>query len=238
MKIDWKAVQARLRERGIDPGPIDGIPGRRTTAAIREYQRRHGINVRWPGTLGAITMAHLFSDRIGEGEHPADRVLDLPPWYVLAGQKKGLHEKTDNAELRAFLKSDGATLGDPSQLPWCGDFIETVVAITLPEEPMVTNPYLARNWLKFGVSLPGPAIGAIGIVERGTNGISGHVWLYGGENATHYRARGGNQMNTISDVWIEKSRLLGFRWPSTWPLPEVGPVRVDANGEPVSTNEA
>jgi hypothetical protein len=36
---DVRLVQTLLHDRGVDPGPIDGLIGRKTIAAIREFQR-------------------------------------------------------------------------------------------------------------------------------------------------------------------------------------------------------
>lgn len=36
-------VQLRLQEERLDPGPVDGVPGPRTTIAIRHYQARKGL---------------------------------------------------------------------------------------------------------------------------------------------------------------------------------------------------
>lgn len=38
-----RAVQQRLSELGYDPGPVDGIMGPRTRAAIRAFERDHGL---------------------------------------------------------------------------------------------------------------------------------------------------------------------------------------------------
>ena len=76
------------------------------------------------------------------------------PWIVEGKKVWGLHETTNNAELTAWLKSDGKRLGNPAKLPWCGDYTETAIKNSLPNEPFVgplgENPYWARNWLKFG----------------------------------------------------------------------------------------
>jgi len=40
-----KQVQVGLREKGFDPGPIDGIYGRKTSRAIMNYQHWRGIPV-------------------------------------------------------------------------------------------------------------------------------------------------------------------------------------------------
>ena len=36
-------VQMRLQDERLDPGPVDGVPGPRTTVAIRHYQARKGL---------------------------------------------------------------------------------------------------------------------------------------------------------------------------------------------------
>lgn len=38
-----KELQQRLRDRGLDTGPVDGIIGRQSRAAIRSYQRTRGL---------------------------------------------------------------------------------------------------------------------------------------------------------------------------------------------------
>lgn len=114
-------LQTALKALGADPGPIDGILGRQTRAALREVAS-------WP-------------------DLPRPRV----PWVDLAKKLLGLHEVRDNDALKAFLRSDGHALGDPAKLPWCGDFVETCIRKTLPGEAIPDNPYFARNWLDFGV---------------------------------------------------------------------------------------
>jgi len=38
-RSDVRIVQAQLRRKGFDPGPIDGIAGRRTLSALNAYRR-------------------------------------------------------------------------------------------------------------------------------------------------------------------------------------------------------
>jgi peptidoglycan hydrolase-like protein with peptidoglycan-binding domain len=38
-------IQAKLRERGFDPGPVDGLLGRRTCDAVKAYQKAAGMPV-------------------------------------------------------------------------------------------------------------------------------------------------------------------------------------------------
>jgi hypothetical protein len=53
-------VQADLQELGYDPGPVDGILGTRTKAAIRAYQRDTGLAV--DGRLSATLIDSLRGD--------------------------------------------------------------------------------------------------------------------------------------------------------------------------------
>lgn len=50
-------VQKALKHSGHDPGPIDGIIGARTTAALRAYQKEHGLSD--TGRLDGPTLAKL-----------------------------------------------------------------------------------------------------------------------------------------------------------------------------------
>lgn len=231
--MDTKAIQRRLIELGYSVGAsgADGILGRNTTAAVAAFQRDRKLPIKWPGTIGPMTTAALFSNGelppVGNGR---------PPWYDEALRRVGLHETADNTALRRYLKSDGATLGDPSKLPWCGDFVETVIALTLPGEPMVTNPYWARNWLKFGINCDKRvALGAVAVFER--LGGGGHVGFVAGHDREYLHILGGNQSNRVSIAKLAKSRCLGLRWPRTFE--PIGPVLPFTTlNATISTNEA
>lgn len=43
-KVDMRRVQSLLTELGYDPGPIDGLMGRRTASAIRRFQTAEGLS--------------------------------------------------------------------------------------------------------------------------------------------------------------------------------------------------
>ena len=40
-----KEIQRGLKRRGYDPGPVDGLLGRRTARALRKFQADHGLAV-------------------------------------------------------------------------------------------------------------------------------------------------------------------------------------------------
>lgn len=232
--LDARAIQRILISIGYDLGKTgaDGVIGRMTTAAIAAFQQSRGLKVKWPGTIGPMTQAAL----VAASSDPSPRPIVLP-WMEEAGRRLGLREREDNVELRAWLKSDGASVGDPAKLPWCGDFVETAVALTLPHEPLPANPYLARNWLKFGRPVP-PAPGAVLVFWRASRtSIEGHVAFYVRENKDQFLILGGNQLNQVSETWIAKDRLLGARWPSTFDLPTTGAAWTTQSGAN-SANEA
>jgi peptidoglycan hydrolase-like protein with peptidoglycan-binding domain len=56
---DVRTAQQALRDRGFDPGPIDGVMGPRTTAAVKDFQQKENLNV--TGSLDADTNARLAS---------------------------------------------------------------------------------------------------------------------------------------------------------------------------------
>lgn len=220
--MEW--IQRRLLAHDFDPGLVDGIWGRNTRNAVIAFQSAQNLTPN--GQLNNATVAALRMEPSlpnGTPVAPASNkpatspnrdLIDFFPWMQLAISKKGMHEKTDNFELRKFLKSDGKTLGDPAQLPWCGDFVETCVAVSLPNVAIPNNPYLARNWLKFGMTVDA-CFGAVLVFWRqSVSGTKGHVGFYYSEDKTHYHVLGGNQSNKISVSKITRNRLLGARLPT------------------------
>ena len=87
----------------------------------------------------------------------------------------------------------------------------------LPNEPLLgalgTNPYWARNWLMFKHAMQ-PVPGSVLVFERGSGG---HVGFAMRQDNTHFFVLGGNQSDAVTIARIAKSRLLGARWPATYP---------------------
>jgi uncharacterized protein (TIGR02594 family) len=159
------------------------------------------------------------------------------PWIVEGKKVFGLHEARDKAKLTEWLKSDGQRLGDTEKMPWCGDYVETAIKNSLPNEPFTgalgKNPYWARNWLKFGEPT-GHCYGAIIVFARGTGG---HVGFVVGEDDTDYYVLGGNQSNMVNITRISKDRYLGCRWPITYDGDKKLLPKMTAGNIPRTTNE-
>ena len=68
--IDWTSVQTRLHRLGFDPGPIDGIRGRRTIGAVKRLQQSRGLVA--DGIVGPATVRALAGHRARARRDPGD----------------------------------------------------------------------------------------------------------------------------------------------------------------------
>ena len=187
-----RLIQNGLDRLGHAPGAIDGQWGVRTARALRQL-------------IAANGRAASLSPQ------------GLLPWITEAKTALGRNEARDRSWRMDWLKRDGRSLGDPGKNPWCGDFVETCIRMGLANEPLLsalgTNPYWARNGLLFGQAVQ-PITGAVLIFERGSGG---HAGFAVGQDDTHFFVLGGNQSDAVTIARIAKSRLLGARWPATFP---------------------
>jgi uncharacterized protein (TIGR02594 family) len=232
MSVTTLRIQQALKAQGFDPGPLDGVNGSLTEAAIIRFKVANGLKAR--PYLGPVTLQLLFGSLFSAA------VLVEVPWVNEFNKHMDLHEIRDNAELVAWLRSDGRTVGDPARIPWCADAMETAIKIALPNEPFIgkvkANPYYALNWLDFGDPTEA-CYGAIAVFWR--NG-GGHIGNLVGIDPSggKLRIRGGNQGNVVCDTWIAANRLKGYRWPKTYDGAKLPVPIMNSNGAVISTNEA
>lgn len=235
-----KTVQVVLNSKGFrgengKPLVEDGIWGKQTSFAVRAFKRSKGLLDR--DYIGPITWAMLTGDEKPLKDAVAN-AQQAPKWYNELLKMIGKNETRDNAHLRAWLRSDGATIGDPAKIPWCGDAVETSIKLALPDEKVPDNPYAAINWMTWGKEVE-PQLGAILIFWRGSpRSWQGHIGFYAGESATNYYVLGGNQSNSVTIAPLAKGRLRpgGTRWPLTGQKPTGRKVAM--TGGTVSVNEA
>lgn len=219
-------VQSRLIELGYSLGPAgaDGLPGRFTTAAVTKFQQEHGLDIQYPGTIGPKTLKALALTE--------DEVKSVsPPWIVEAQKYLGMHE-VNNAKVL-----DKALRLDASEISWCGAFTGLCIATALPKEPLPANQLGARNWLKFGISVQEYKVGSVCVFWRGSrDGWQGHVGFVAGHDKSYIHVLGGNQSDKVTVSKVSKDRLLGMRWPATYPIPSGNLPFTTFNGK-VTTNE-
>lgn len=207
-------IQQMQKSLGVT---VDGEAGPKTANALELRLMELGFSVNCWGR-GELVMAD-FRDYNRPSKEPTPVKSGIGDWMQQARKVIGRHERADRDELIDWLRSDGATLGDPSQLPWCGDFVDTALALAGFDADL-DNPYLARNWNKVGQKIT-PRFGAIMVFWRGRkDGKFGHVGFYMDEDETHFHILGGNQGNSVSVSRLAKNRLLGARWPTGAPMPE------------------
>lgn len=240
-------LQKFLAGRGFPPGPIDGIPGAKTTAAVILYQRARGLMA--DGIVGPKTLAVMKRDGwapteqvgIDNGWAVHARPETIKPWLDYARSQIGVreivgpkHSSTIMGWIRELgAKALGITVTD-DETAWCGTFAGICILRGLPQEPLPAILVRAKAWLAFGVELSKPSVGAVMVYDRPGGG---HVAFYLGEDDVFDHVVGGNQGNRVSIMRIEKARRSGIRWPKTVPMPTTGPVRLLASGE-VSSNES
>lgn len=173
-------------------------------------------------------------------------MTDDPIWLKQARKYVGLKETKGpqhNPTIIKFLdEADGTVDGKPLQgikddeTPWCATFVSAVL-----EEVGIRSmrSAWARSYLKFGETLPGPALGAIVVFERGPT--SGHVgFVVGKDRSGNIIVLGGNQSDMVKLSPFNRERVLSYRWPNGYPKPAAGMASlafVTSDGR-VSSNEA
>lgn len=245
-----RQIQEALVDHGFNVG-VDGVMGPQTERAISDFKGNNGL-LRRP-LIGPLTIKLLFDvkkirePRLNLNIFRSEPVY--PPWVNELGRHMHWHEVRDNIKLQEWLRSDGATLGDPAKLPWCGDAMATAIRLTLPKEPfpgaLGENPYWARNWVLLGDE----HLLALGVMIVATRNGGGHIGTAVGydPDRRRIRVRGGNQSNSINDTWLDEGRIIGYRSPmnaegyrkpKTWKhkLPPI-PI-MNSAGQVVSKNEA
>lgn len=163
----------------------------------------------------------------------------LTLWLLEISKYMGKDEH--DPAIKAWLKSDGATVGDPAVYPWCADAVQTAIKNTIKDEPFPgkvgKNPYFALNWLDFGVPC-GIEYGAIAVFKRDGGGHVGFIVGVDKKNKK-LRIRGGNQKNMVCDAWLDEERLVGCRKPLAYAGVALPPApEMNSTGEIISTNEA
>lgn len=142
--------------------------------------------------------------------------------------------KAKNQAVPAVFKND--------ETAWCGGFVAGVLAKSDLANHIPNGFAMARNWLKTGTKLNNPAYGCVVVFWRGNpKGVSGHVgFVVGRDKSGNLMVLGGNQSDAVNIKPFSKSRVLGYRWCGTQPLPATHrfALPVLASDGKVSTNEA
>lgn len=147
----------------------------------------------------------------------------LPPWLVSSAQEVGFHEKPNNRGIEHYIAlAHTGSIGDP----WCAIFVNAMLE---QSGYRGTRSAMARSFERDPnfVKLAAPALGAITTMWRGSPSAgTGHVFFYLGENNKGILALGGNQSDQVCRQYEPRDRVVGYYWPKTAPLPELGKIIV------------
>lgn len=142
-----------------------------------------------------------------------------PIWLIRAISYIGTKEfpNGDNPVILNWAKGTGgdtAATFDHDKIPWCKLF---EVAVIRECGLKFDDSLWALDTLKWGRSLPGPALGAVAVMKR--NG-GGHVTFVAGRDQNgNIMCCGGNQSDAVNIKPFDPDRVVGWRWPSEAPLP-------------------
>jgi uncharacterized protein (TIGR02594 family) len=138
-----------------------------------------------------------------------------PVWLQEAWKHKGLKEisgSRDNPTIVSFFKDVGHGWVQDDETAWCAAFVGAMLsAHDMPH----TGSLAARSYLKWGAETKSPKRGDVVVFKRGNSSWQGHVAFYLGETAGRIYVLGGNQSNSVSVTSYPKSKLLGYRTPTT-----------------------
>jgi hypothetical protein len=113
---DWRVGQAQelLTEAGLNPGPIDGLLGPQTRAALRRYQASHGLPE--TGVLDAATHESLLPRSVSQKGEEKKEEGSTEPW--LKAPPGGNYKKVSSlVSLPDFVSGLGTLYVNPTTLP-------------------------------------------------------------------------------------------------------------------------
>ncbi len=101
-----REAQQALKDKGYDPGPIDGINGPNTEAAVRQYQEKENINA--DGLLGPTTLDSLGVKHGSAGTELSEAGENVKHSYSKGGKEIGHGAKDMGTDLKHGDVVEGA----------------------------------------------------------------------------------------------------------------------------------
>lgn len=138
--------------------------------------------------------------------------MQQPAWLTAAWAEFGVREVVgsgDAARVVRYFRDAGHAQITNDETPWCAAFVGAMLERVELEG---TGSLLARSYLKWGLAIDGPRLGAIAVLTRGSDPAAGHVGFYLGASDDKIFLLGGNQGDAVSVAPFARDRLLGYRW--------------------------
>lgn len=151
-----------------------------------------------------------------EPPSPEDPVKGDPKWLTLARAELGVKEGPGDANNPTVLKYY-ADAGHPEinadSIAWCAAFAGAMLERSGVPSSKQLN---ARSYLIWGKPVAKPYPGCVAVFSRGDpRGWEGHVGFFLKEDGGNVQILGGNMGDAVTIGHEPKSRLLGYREPTT-----------------------
>lgn len=150
---------------------------------------------------------------------PAD--FSAFPWMRYALQEYGQREVAGKKQNNRRILMYHATVGNAQEdeVPWCSAFANWCMKRAGIHGSGRAN---ARSWLSWGkLCLDPPIFGCVAVFSR-ARPWQGHVAFYVGAQHGKIVVLGGNQKDSVCVAEYPRGRLLGYRWPVGFPIPQQG----------------
>ena len=150
--------------------------------------------------------------------------MEQPAWLARAWEQFGVSEiagAEDNPEIQKYYREAGQRAELHDEVAWCAAFAG---AMLFRAGETHTGSLLARSYLNWGTPLDAPRVGAITVLERGSDPGAGHVGFLVGVSKAKVLLLGGNQGNKVSVAAFDIGRVLAYRWPQVNAAVAVAPV--------------
>lgn len=144
-------------------------------------------------------------------EAPIEIRGNSPKWFLVAQGELGQKEipgAENNPRIIEYLASANFEGEKNDEIPWTSAFANWAFEKAGIQGTGSANP---RRWLKWGVQLKEPRLGALVLLAR-LNGMPS-VCFFVSQTEDSILCLGGNFADAVSMTALSKDRLIGYRWP-------------------------
>lgn len=235
LRGDVQRLQRALNRAGYTLS-ADGEFGPQTDAAVRIFQRRHGLKD--DGIVGPRTWSALLSDRpavSGAGYTFRPPTATPPPpvappsivatsitpaWMEIAKKEIGTHEVAGRSANPRVIEYHQSTdlKAQSDEVAWCASFVNWALS---KAGVRGTRSAAAASFASWGAKTEGrygviAVIYNAGAANSSLSRSGNHVGFLVEETSSHFILLGGNQSDSvkISSFSKRKWRLKAYRWPA------------------------